>query len=83
MVWAASGPTGWTGAFSPSCSSPFLASLDFDPFQNALKLAKKKHIGPFRDKDKADFYQKDLAVLARAGFDYEVAKKVMDFEPES
>lgn len=60
-----------------------LASLDFDPFQNALKLAKKKHIGPFRQgEDKADFYQKDLAVLARAGFDYDVAKKVMDFEPE-
>ena len=50
----------------------------------ALKLAKKKHIGPFRQgEDKADFYQKDLAVLARAGFDYDVAKKVMDFEPES
>ena len=60
-----------------------LASQNFNPFENALKLARKKHIGPFRqEKNKSDYFQKDMAVLARAGFDYDVVKKVMDFSPE-
>ena len=60
-----------------------LAEQEFDPFQNALKLAKKKRIGPFRALEmRSEFRQKDMAVLARAGFDYDVVKKVMDFDPE-
>lgn len=60
-----------------------LSEQEFDPFQNALKLAKKKRIGPFRSaEERADFWQKDVAVLARAGFDYDVAKKVMEFSVE-
>ena len=60
-----------------------LSEQEFDPFQNALKLAKKKRIGPFRPvEERADFWQKDVAVLARAGFDYDVAKKVMEFSVE-
>ena len=60
-----------------------LSEQEFDPFQNALKLAKKKRIGPFRPaEERADFWQKDVAVLARAGFEYDVAKKVMEFSVE-
>ena len=60
-----------------------LAEQEFDPFQNALKLAKKKRIGPFRALEmRSEFRKKDMAVLARAGFDYDVVKKVMDFDPE-
>ena len=60
-----------------------MAAQNFNPFENALKLARKKHIGPFRqEKNKSDYFQKDMAVLARAGFDYDVVKKVMEFSPE-
>lgn len=44
----------------------------------ALLLVKKKKIGSFRaEKDRALFYKKDLAVLARAGFSYQTAVKAL------
>lgn len=58
-----------------------LAEQEFDPYENALLLAKKKHIGPFRSEAlRAEFRQKDMAALARAGFDYDVVQRVMETE---
>ena len=56
-----------------------LAEQEYDPEELALKLAKKKKIGPFRRDEAArrEYRQKDLAVLVRAGFDYTVAQKVL------
>lgn len=56
-----------------------LAEQEYDPEELALKLAKKKKIGPFRCNEAArkEYRQKDLAVLVRAGFDYAVAQKVL------
>ncbi len=56
-----------------------LAEQEYDPEELALKLAKKKKIGPFRGDEAArrEYRQKDLAVLVRAGFDYTVAQKVL------
>ena len=52
-------------------------------FFSAIKLCKKKRIGPARNEDNRPlFYKKDIAVLARAGFDFEVSRKVMDLENE-
>ena len=46
-------------------------------------MCKKKRIGPARNEDNRPlFYKKDIAVLARAGFDFEVSRKVMDLENE-
>ena len=60
-----------------------LEEQEFDPFENALKLAKKKRIGPFRpEAERKDFYQKDMAALARAGFELDVVKRVLDAEAE-
>ena len=48
-------------------------------FFSAIKLCKKKRIGPARTEDNRTlFYKKDIGVLARAGFDFEISKKVMD-----
>ena len=52
-------------------------------FFSAIKICKKKRIGPARDQDNRPlFYKKDISILARAGFDFETSKKVMDIEKD-
>ena len=48
-------------------------------FFSAIKICKKKRIGPARTEDNRPlFYKKDMSLLARNGFDFETSKKVMD-----
>ena len=50
-------------------------------FFSAIKICKKKRIGPSRDENNRPlFYKKDIGILARSGFDYDTSKKVMDLE---
>tara|TARA_Y100000768_G_scaffold272309_1_gene208340 strand:+ start:149 stop:712 length:564 start_codon:yes stop_codon:yes gene_type:complete len=50
-------------------------------FFSAIKLCKKKRIGPARAEDNRKlFYKKDISLLARNGFDFETSKKVMSIE---
>ncbi len=52
-------------------------------FFSAIKICKKKRIGPARIQDnRALFYKKDISLLARNGFDFETSKKVMDLEKD-
>ena len=52
-------------------------------FFSAIKICKKKRIGPARnDSNRSLFYKKDIAILARAGFDFETSKKVMDLDSD-
>ena len=52
-------------------------------FFSAIKICKKKRIGPSRQEDNRPlFYKKDIGILARSGFDFEVSKRVMDLEKE-
>ena len=52
-------------------------------FFSAIKLCKKKRIGPARVEDNRPlFYKKDISLLARNGFDFETSKKVMDIEKD-
>ena len=52
-------------------------------FFSAIKICKKKRIGPARTEDnRTIFYKKDISLLARNGFDFETSKKVMDIEKE-
>ena len=45
----------------------------------AAALARRRRLGPFRPaKDRKDHRTRDLAAMARAGFDYDLAKKVID-----
>ncbi len=59
-----------------------LDEQEFDSFESALKLARKKKIGPFGDDKnlRRERRTKDLAVLIRAGFDYDVALRVLETE---
>ena len=50
-------------------------------FFSAIKICKKKRIGPARTEDNRPlFYKKDISLLARNGFDFETSKKVMNME---
>ena len=52
-------------------------------FFSAIKICKKKRIGPARTEDNRPlFYKKDISLLARNGFDFETSKKVMDIDKE-
>ena len=52
-------------------------------FFSAIKICKKKRIGPARTEDNRSlFYKKDISLLARNGFDFETSKKVMEIEKE-
>lgn len=48
-------------------------------FAAAIRLARKRRLGPFGDpKQRRDRRLKDMAKLARAGFSYDTARKVVD-----
>jgi len=52
-------------------------------FFSAIKICKKKRIGPSRpDDNRPLFYKKDISILARNGFDFETSKKVMDLDKD-
>ena len=52
-------------------------------FFSAIKVCKKKRIGPARDQDNRSlFYKKDISILARSGFDFETSKKVLEIEKD-
>ena len=52
-------------------------------FFSAIKICKKKRIGPARDENNRSlFYKKDIGILARSGFDFETSRRVMEIEKE-
>ena len=55
-----------------------------DPdFFSAIKLCKRRRIGPNRQENNRPlFYKKDISILARSGFSYELSKKVLEIPKE-
>ena len=52
-------------------------------FFSAMKICKKRRIGPVRDENNRPlFYKKDIGFLARSGFSYEISKRVLDIPKE-
>ena len=51
-----------------------------DPdFFSAIKLCKRRRLGPCREEgNRPLFYKKDISILARSGFSYEISKKVLE-----
>jgi len=58
--------------------------LDTDPqqreWQAAVALARRRRLGPFRTKERKEHRNRDLAAMARGGFDYDLARNVIDAE---
>ena len=55
-----------------------------DPdFFSAIKLCKRRRIGAAREEgNRSLFYKKDISILARSGFSYDLSKKVLDIPKE-
>ena len=52
-------------------------------FFSAVKICKKRRIGPNREEsNRSLFYKKDISILARSGFSYEISKKVLEIPKE-
>ena len=52
-------------------------------FVSALKLCKRRRIGPLRPGANLElFYKKDMGILARGGFSFELSKRVLDLPLE-
>tara|TARA_B100001996_G_scaffold355659_1_gene318401 strand:- start:551 stop:1111 length:561 start_codon:yes stop_codon:yes gene_type:complete len=52
-------------------------------FVSALKLCKRRRIGAVRPNPNRElFYKKDMGILARAGFSFEMSKRVLDLETD-
>tara|TARA_A100001011_G_C14315253_1_gene847683 strand:- start:2328 stop:2888 length:561 start_codon:yes stop_codon:yes gene_type:complete len=50
-------------------------------FNSALKLCKRRRIGPLRPQANRElFYKKDMGILARGGFSFELSKRVLNLE---
>ena len=48
-------------------------------FFSAIRLCKKRRIGPSREENNRSlFYKKDISILARSGFSYELSKKILN-----
>lgn len=59
-----------------------LEQQDYDPYDACLKLARKKHLGPYSpdEQTRQERRSKDMAILVRAGFDYDVVVRVLETE---
>ena len=55
-----------------------------DPdFFSAIKICKKRRIGAVREEsNRSLFYKKDISILARSGFSYEISKRVLEIPKE-
>ena len=52
-------------------------------FFSAIKICKKRRIGPNREEsNRSLFYKKDISILARSGFSYEISKRVLEIPRE-
>jgi regulatory protein len=48
----------------------------------AFAYARRRRLGPFRVKDRNTFRERDMAALARAGFGFDLVRRVMSGEAE-
>ena len=57
---------------------------DYDPWETALNFARKKKIAGFREdvEKRREMRQKDMGTLVRAGFDYDLVLKILDYSPD-
>ena len=52
-------------------------------FFSAIKICKRRRIGPCREENNRPlFYKKDISILARSGFSYELSKRILEIPKE-
>lgn len=53
-----------------------------DDAQAAWRFARRRRLGPYRTKDRAERRERDMAALCRAGFSFALAARVVDGDPD-
>ena len=54
---------------------------DNPDFYSAIRICKKRRIGPYRpEANRTIFYKKDIGVLARNGFSYDLSKDILSLD---
>ena len=53
-------------------------AVDLDPAVQARIVARRRRLGPYRAGERAPYRERDIAVLARAGFALDVARRIID-----
>ena len=72
---------GVDGAVIDAALARLTAAVGDPDLMAALALIRRRRLGPYRAAEtRAEFRAKDLAALARAGFGYEIAIKVIEAE---
>jgi len=59
-----------------------LEGADGDEESAAHAFARRRKLGPYRPGERAPYRDKDLAAMARAGFRFDVARGIIDAEPD-
>lgn len=49
-------------------------------YEAAMHYARKRSIGPYRNRNRAEWRERDLGKMARRGFSYDTAHRVIDHE---
>ena len=57
---------------------------EYNPWEVIFNFAKKKQIGGFRKdvEKRREMRQKDMGTLVRAGFDYDMVMRILEYNPE-
>jgi regulatory protein len=76
---------GVDGAVADSALARLVEEVGDPDLAAALALVRRRRLGPYRSGDaRGDFRAKDLAAMARAGFAYDIARRVIEAEsPEA
>ncbi|HSV27978.1 MAG TPA: regulatory protein RecX [Candidatus Omnitrophota bacterium] len=83
MIRAALSAKGVAADHADAALSALAEDLGEPDFDAAIRLARKRRLGPFRpEANRAEMRQKDLAALARAGFDFATARRVIEAASE-
>ncbi len=59
-----------------------IKSEEIEPdFVSALKLCKRRRIGPVRPESNRElYYKKDMGILARGGFSFDLSKRILELD---
>ena len=59
-------------------------AAEYNPWEVILNFARKKKIGGFRENEekRRELRQKDMGTLVRAGFDYDMVVRILDYVSE-
>ena len=51
-------------------------------YEAAMHYARKRSIGPYRENDRAEWRERDMAKMGRRGFTFNIAQKVIDHKDD-